>query len=465
MNKKYLFLLLPLTLSLTACEETVEGINDSPISLGTENIDAGLYLNSPELDLVVINRGLMPRVTALWSGQLIGFNQTPLQHYIYNVTGDTFSFSGYHDVILQCQFIQQHKPDNGFYQGVTRILEAFLYGTYASLYGDVPCSEAVSSVEFPKFDSQKSVFAHAQQLLDEAITYLQNESHPNYIQDYLLNGNVTRWTETAFTLKARFYTLTKEYDKAYAAAQKGISKEANSLRFIPVDDAQTQNKNYFYQNYLTLQGFGTSDLEGKQSFLFDLLDSRNNAKTDETARKAYYFTDPTISSAQKGFVSSLEPEPLVTYSENLLILAETGARTQGFETGLKHLNQQRAYLDGGGCANAAFAATPHKYEPLEATDFAAGGLLNADGKLSADRALLHEIIEERYVTGFCTFTPFDDARRLRGAKETDIAVAIPLNTGAVSQHPERLLYPQEELIANPNAPADPGLYAPTEVNR
>ena len=92
-------------------------------------------------------------------------------------------------------------------------------------------------------------------------------------------------------------------------------------------------------------------------------------------------------------------------------------------------------------------------------------MLNADGKLSADRALLHEIIEERYVTGFCTFTPFDDARRLRGAKETDIAVAIPLNTGAVSQHPERLLYPQEELIANPNAPADPGLYAPTEVNR
>ena len=105
------------------------------------------------------------------------------------------------------------------------------------------------------------------------------------------------------------------------------------------------------------------------------------------------------------------------------------------------------------------------HDPLVPEDFSAGGLLNPQGQLTAERALLREIIEERYISGFCTFIPFDDARRLRGAKENDIAVAIPLNTATATQQPERLLYPQEELISNPNVPTDPGLYTPTQVNR
>lgn len=454
-------------LSVTSCQEVVDDINNNPNALGVDDIDAGLYLNSPELGVVGIATGVLPTITTLWTGQLVGLNQTYLQYYLYNVNGSTFSFDGYHDIILQCHFIQQRTPDNGFYQGVTRVLEAMLFGTYASLFGDVPCSEAATDEPNPHFDSQLQVFDHVQQLLDQAIHYLQDDQHPSYRQDYLYNGNVAAWIEAAYTLKGRYYTLTKQYDKAFASAQHGISSEAHSMRFVPADDSQVSNKNRFYRVNLTNQGYATSSVDGTQSYLMDLLDRRKNSKTDESARKAYYYTDPAISTSANGFISALEPEPIVTYSENLLILAETAARTQGLTQGLRYLNEQRAFLATGGYANTnkQFSHYPHQYDPLEAEDFEAGGLLNAQGNLSAQRALLREIIEERYVSGFCTFTPFDDARRLRGAKETNVAVDFPLNTPNATAQPERLFYPQSEIISNVNAPVDPGLYSPTPVNR
>jgi hypothetical protein len=319
-------------------------------------------------------------------------------------------------------------------------------------------------VEYPRFESQKSVFNYSQQLLDEAISQLKTVSRASYKQDYLYNGDAQGWLEAAYTLKARFYVITKEYDKAYQAAQNGISSPERSMLFRPVNDNQSSNKNNWW-SYSQNAFFGTEDANGKQSFLFDVLDARHNEKTDETARKAYYYIDPTNATPKHGKISQLEPEPLITYEENLLILAETAARTKGLNEGLDYLNRLRAYYDKGGAVNAYFANYDYNYDAYTTDDFEKGGLLNADGALQPLRALLREIILERYISGFTEFTPWDDARRLRGAGESDIAVAIPLNTPTATAHPERFYYPETEILANPNAPSDPGLYTPTEVNR
>ncbi|MDO4163520.1 MAG: SusD/RagB family nutrient-binding outer membrane lipoprotein [Bacteroides sp.] len=451
-------------LTATSCESLVDGINNNPNDIATEDIDAGLYMNTPELASIEIQRGVFSRLCALWTGQLIGVNQYPLAYYNYQVSQSTFSFDGYQSVITQTRFIQQQAPDNKLYQGMTRVMEALLFGTYASFYGDIPCSEVCSDVEYPKFDAQEDVFKYVQDLLDNAIEYLENETSPTYRQDYIFSGSVEKWLENAYTLKARYYLLTKEYANAYEAALKGISSDDNSMYFVPVDDDLTDNKNNYYELNTLQQGLSTSDAQGvEQCFMFDLMDERSNAKTDETARKAYYAMNPADATNNKGLAAPLEEEPIITYAENLLILAEAGARTQGFSTGLMYLNQCRAYLDEGGCANDYYSTLSHSYEAYTADDFDKGGLLNANSLVPL-RALLREIIIERYVTGFTTFMPFDDARRLRGAGEDDIAIDIPLNTTAVTQHPERFFYPEEEMQSNINAPEDPGLYEPTPIN-
>ena len=458
-----LIYIIAAVLTLTSCESVVEGLNKNPNAIETGDIEAGLYVNTPELALVSIVRGLDGRMASLWTGQIVGVAQFPLAYYNYQLTESTFGFSGYADVITQCKHIQEAAPDNALYQGITRVLEAYLFSFYASAFGDIPCREVATDVEYPRFESQKSVLDYCQQLLDEAVASLQSVSQPSYRQDYIYNGNVQGWQEAAYTLKARIYLLTKDYAQAYQAALKGISTPENSMLFRPVDDNQTSNKNNWYQ-YSQNAYFGTENSEGRQTFLFDVLDGRHNSKTDETARKAYYYIDPTNSSVNHGIASALQPEPLLTYEENLLILAETAVRTRSLDEGLTWLNQLRRYYDEGGAVNSYYAQYAYNYDAYTIEDFDAGELLNADG-LQPQRALLREIILERYITGFTQFIPWDDARRLRGAGEGDIAVPIPLNTATATAHPERFYYPETEMLANPNAPTDPGLYSPTEINR
>ena len=137
------------------------------------------------------------------------------------------------------------------------------------------------------------------------------------------------------------------------------------------------------------------------------------------------------------------------------------------EIGLGHLNDYRAWLASGGRLNDTFNDSASiLYEAYDAADFEDGGMENSDGVLAAT-ALLREIIEERYVSGFGTYMPFNDHRRLRGDDETHLIPPSPLNTSAALEygHVERLPYAQDELTSNSTMDEDPGLYAETEVNQ
>lgn len=460
MKKLSIYLSFACILTFVSCSSVVEGVNDNPNDLTTDEIDAGLYMNTPEINSILIHCGDQSRRAAMWSGQLVGVSQLYLTDYLYQVTASSFDFDGYQSVITQTQYIREAAPNNKLYQGMCRVMEAYLFGSYASLFGDVPCSEVATGESYPAFDAQKDVFAYCQTILDEAITNLEAETTPSYRQDYIFSGSPTKWCESAYTLKARFYMLTKEYDKAYAAALKGVSDSNNSMLFVPLTDAVTTNKNrLWYVNNLN------ESLTTDGSYLMKLLASRENSKTDETARIAYY-TIHTVANANKGIAASTEPQRMITYEENLLTLAEAALRSQpnGFTLALSALNTLRAYLAAGGCVNSNFLTSSYAYDSYEASDFEAGGIENLDGSLTATRALLREIIEERYISGFTTYMPFDDARRLRGTSENDVAVSIPFNTSTATQHIERFLYPNDEITGNINAPVDLGLYSPTPVN-
>ena len=166
-----------------------------------------------------------------------------------------------------------------------------------------------------------------------------------------------------------------------------------------------------------------------------------------------------------GVIERFEPMPMVTYFENQMIKAEAAARTTGFSSGLSHLNDYRAWLTSGGRLNATFNDSASiLYEAYVDADFASGGMENPDG-ISAETALLREIIQERYVSGFGTYMPFNDHRRLRGDGETDLIPPFPLNTTAATDHVERIPYAQDELSSNSTMDNDPGLYVKTEVNQ
>ncbi len=465
-NLKYIALSLLLFISM-GCEKLVEGINDNPNEISSDSFEAGvLLLKGIELANVSVQAGHETRIGGMWCGQTKGLVLLYKSLAEYNISAEETNGiwqNAYQGVVKQARLLRQQtatNPKAKQYSGITKVLEANALGTLASLFGDIPYTEISNeAVADPKFDGQKSVFAKLQILLDEAIADLGASPNSLVSEDLMLAGNTVRWTKVARTLKARMYLYTGEYEKAYQEALLGVLTPLDALVFTPPAIGNgSQNLNYKMIN----QRGGYWGFTG--SYLDVLLGTkRNNSKTSENARLAYYRFDGASATNNKGIAAVNTPITLVGYEENTLILAETAVRTGKTAIGLTQLNNLRAYLAGGKAFIKLNAGDALKYDLYVLADFEKNGIENKEG-LVTERALLREIIEERYVSGFTGLLGFDDLRRL-GSKEKDIAVLPPFNSPTISQYPQRFIVAQSELSANENAPKDAGIFAVTEVNK
>jgi len=459
--------MVSLSILLTSCEKMVEGINENPNNLVQADIEARLLLTGAQLANIVAQASHTNRITGMYSGQLIGYQSLYSNIYGYALStaeSDQTWSRIYVGCIPNLRAIRDMVPDDKLLVGISKVIEAHAIGSAATVFGDVPYSEINNpDIPDPVFDGQASVFTAANALLDDAIADLNAATSRGLDEDIHFSGDKDKWIAAAYTLKARYLLQMKDYSAAYTAAQSGISSYDGNYSFFPIGSAGTVgDKNLFWT---MITGSRDGDIGTSGSYMESLLDvssgiSRNNAKTDEDARFQYSnCVNPGADNT--GIAAEFEAQELVSYEENTLILAECGARAN-FNTGLGHLNDLRAWLNTGGRLNAAFIGETYLYDPYVAADFASGGIENVDG-IDDTRALLREIIEERYVSGFGTFMPFNDVRRLR-ASDSDLVVPFPLNPGG-TQQPERLPYSETEINANGNIDEDPGLYVVTEVNQ
>ncbi len=455
-----------------SCQDLVEGINDNPNNITIEDVDAKLFLTGAMLANTSAQQGHLNRISGLFTGQLTGLSS--LYSNIFGYSLSTAESVGtwsrvYIGVIPNVRHIREQLPEDQLMQGISKTLEAMAIGTIASLCGDVPYSQInAEDVDDPSFESQISVLNAAILLLEDATGNLGNANSRTLPEDIYFGGDALKWEATANTLRSRYLTILKDYSGAYSAALDGIASADGNAQHIPRGDAAVAagDKNLFWE---ILEGARGGDIGSEGSYLASLLDPasdlyRGNAKTDETARGQYSFVVSADGSSNLGIIEQFEPMNIVSFEENHLTLAEAGARSIGFDVGLQHLNEFRAWLAEGGRINGNFSDASFNYEAYVAADFEPGGIENLDG-ISRDQALLREIIEERYVSGFGQFLPFDDARRIRNS-DPDVGVPFPLNTSSASQQPERMPYSDDELNANANAPSeDPGIFTVTEVNQ
>ena len=472
MKNIYKFLIfISLVYTVFSCEDIVSDINENPNDLIVSDVQEKLFLTGGQLANIQLQCGHLNRVSGMYSGQLIGFAALYSNIYGYNLsTGESNDEwrALYGGVMTNMRHIRENS-DSALLSGIAAIIEAHAFGTGASLWGDIPYSEAgISEIEDPIFDPQVNVYNSAIALLDEGINTLNGATSEPIDEDIYFNGNKDNWIAAAYTLKARFYLHQKDYSNALSAAQNGISSASGDLKFVP-GNAVSGDTNLFWT---ILAGSRSGDLgnnlDGTESYLLQILDSsnalsRNHSKTDETARRAYYMIDAS-GSGNEGIIQEREPQNMVTFFENKLIMAEAAGRSGGVTEGLPHLNEVRNWLNSGGNLNASFIGKAFKYSPFEISDFNDGGIENPD-KISPDDAFLREVIEERYVSGFGMHMPYNDARRLR---KSDNAIAVPfiMVDADNTRRAERMPYAQNELNSNSNAPdEDPGIFSKTSVNQ
>ena len=472
--KKFIAPLMVIALTMTSCEID-KSLNDNPNDITLADVDARLFLNGAMLANTQVQVGHLNRISGMFSGQVVGYTSLYSNIYTYAITSDESNDewnAAYVGATTNLRYIRNAAPDDKLLVGISKVIEANAIGTLAIIMGDVPYSEIGGDIEDPKFDTQKTVLASLSTLLDGAIADLTAATTRNESFDIVFGGNKTKWIEAAYTLKARYALIQSDYSGALSAANNGISSSAGDMNYIPRGDAaiNSGDKNLIYT---LLAGSRTGDIGNKGSYLLDMLNPaeakyRGNAKTNELARHNYYVIEEMSASGNTGVAHQFEPQPIVTYSENQLIKAEASARTGGFAAGLSALNTYRAWLATGGRLNSTHdVAANYKYDAYVEADFTSGGMENADN-VTKEVALLREILEERYVSLFGTWGPFNDHRRLRGDGEDNLIVPFPLNTQAVSKHVERFPYAQSEKNSNSNVPViadQEALYTKTEVNK
>ncbi len=456
--------LIAIIFSISACQGLVEDINVDPnkvTDVNGESLFTGIQIAD-----VAAQSGFINWAGGVCAGYFVGNGRLSfIQQYEYpNTDSNTPWRNIYIGVVNQARLLRSgiNVTNQDFFYGASMVIEAHAIATASNVFGDVPFSEAGND-EFttPNYDGQVSVYASLQTLLDDAIASLNAaETVGGINEDLFFDGDAASWISVANTLKARLYMETGDYGSAMAAAQNGISSASQTMKYSPPNIAGGGDLNLLndLQNSSTFGG----DITVDGSYLISLIgtdaSSRNNSKTNEVDRAAYYYDGTEINLT--GIAGVEEPMEQVSYQENLLIWAEASLRISNgdFDAALGKLNEHRANLRDG----VYFAAADGVYDDYINDDFMNGGIENADGTLTMEDALLREIIEERYVTFFAHMLGFSDLRRMK-SDPTALQVAVPVNVG--SAHPERFLYPFTETNTNSNVPDVSDLFLKTEINQ
>ena len=386
MNNKFASLILIASLSLFSCKKLVEGINTDPNN--PQDATAATMLTGVELSNVIVQEGEIARRSGMWSGyfsgQLFQYNSYQLYNVIANDYNDTWS-QVFAATIKNCRVMRQKSLEinNRRLAGVAQVIEAHAAGTALALWGDIPYSQVFDEkYPNPVFEPQAKIYDSLQVLLDSAISNLNSAAFVNFAaQDIIYQGDNIKWRQAAFTLKARYYLQTKKYDLALAAAQNGITAAANNMVMTHIDNANGSN---LYSQFMIDERPGFMSAAG--TYAASIINPagaryRGNTKTNETARFRYLYRSGTDLNYNNvgGAFHKVTPFPLITFAENLLIMAEADYRLNGFNPGLARLNTYRAWLNTGAHLTPTYAvAGTFRYDPYLAADFGTGGVENSN---------------------------------------------------------------------------------------
>jgi hypothetical protein len=327
--------------------------------------------------------GQLARQAGIYTQQIIGSNNQQLQWGTqYGVSESDISafMSGFYTGagLVGLRNIQAYGATNDkLLEGVAKVWEGLAFGTATSIWGDLPYSEAVDpDIVTPRLDAQQSIYTEVQARLDEGIAALQAAPSTGTceIYDLIYCGSaplptraqqIGRWIAAARTLKARFHLHLVErqgnaaYTAALAQAQQGISEAPTSatqaIHGQGPGDFRTfhgttldQDANIWYEFLNQRQ-----DLVAGNALVQALKarsDPRLQAYFNANASGEYTGADANNNVVGVAPASTINTpvrrapafrQPIVTWAENQLILAEANFVLNGPAAALPFVNAVR----------------------------------------------------------------------------------------------------------------------------
>lgn len=422
----------------TGCRQFLDSkdLNHNPNDPSTAS--TGPLFTGAQANLYSQVEGQLGRTVALWmesfSGQASPFNNLSL--YSYGVDDYLNNWSRVYGGggLIDLRTIEQRSLAEGdsIFAGEAIVLEAMQISMAADIWGDVPYAQAAQPALYkaPKVQPQQAVYDSLLTALANATIYLAASGPTNAgAQGYdNLSGVATStdgnnppafWTAVANTLRARIFMHMAArlgpamYDSATAAALIGIRDSTGASDFTSVHGTTAVTANIWSD----FQNIYIGDIVAA-STIIDIMNADNDPRLpaywtvggdgnyDGVAPAAPPVDAANISNLSDTRSAPGFPQPIVTYAENELILAEAACQLKN-GLALTYLNAERA----------AAGATPIVTLSLQA------------------------IMNEKSVALFQNPEVWNDWKR----------TGFPVLVGSP---PRRLTYPLSERQADPNLPAD-----------
>lgn len=456
-------------ISISSCDFTKTNIDPNNIT------EDKLLLNQrlPTLEYFFGNvlASDIPKTVGNTMGQTIYIQgNTGLNTYLYGPADPSkisLWGSSYSRVLFTAdQIIKDADSKNApLYKGISKIIYAVGLANLASIWGDVPYKQLFNIGDFPDpvFDSQESVYDGIQKLLNDAIIDLTNTTSAlkPTADDFIFNGDVAKWTKTAYALKARYHLHTirvrqTSYDLAEAALANALQSNADNcvFKFVAGNPSQTHP--------LYNERVGTQNTQVDTKFT-DLLNAKNDPRLPfystvrsslTTGKRALY--GPLYSSKDSYM-------PVITYEECMFMKAEITMAKSGkaaaesdFKTAIK-ASLERVCSEKKWTSDSGTTAL----SIIPITSSILGTFINSQGNidsLATDADVWKRIFEQKYIAMFLQAETWNDYRRTK--KYIPEADGLPILTPrAGNALPRRYNYPSNEINYNKSTPADKGIFA------
>ena len=437
---------------LTGCSDFIAPVEFDPNAVPDATVNQ-LFVAHQALQYIW-HGGTNSRFASVWMQQMGGTARQHANIELYDVNEGDFNdtwdvaYQGGGLIDVQGAITKAEEAGQRVYAGILKLHEAYLMGMMASIFGDIPFSQAVNPIEFPEpmLDEQLSVYTAMQTLLDAAIADLGSGQGagpgPN---DFNFGGDASRWIAVAHSLKARFHLHLVEvegsgrYQQALAEAQQGISDISGNWHEVHSTSATESN------NWFNWEVRRAGDIRAGAP-LMNIMNGGTPADfTDDDPRTSIYWTfgsgsfvgqyvghqvamGPPDPGTQASFINvpaqAAYGQPILTCSETQFIIAEAS-----FALG-----------DEAGARAAAKAAIDceEAYWSVDLSD------IDAAFDALSGQALFEKIMEQKFVANFLEVDIWSDYRR----------TCLPARTAApgFASIPGRWFYSDNERQTNSNVP-------------
>ncbi len=359
--------------------------------------------------------------------------------------------------------IQQAETENApYYVGIGKILMAINLGMATDIWGDIPYTDAFqgSSNLYPRFDSQESIYAVIQRLLDESIIALNQptSSFVPAVDDLIYAGNRSRWIKAANAYKARYLLHTIRRNPANAS--QILSLIAGSF-VNNTEDFQLvyneKNRNPWHIRPVLTNNTGNFTI----SFARQLVDMMNGT--------LYTYTDPRLpiiasrgtNTSFTGKINGTNQGGTATFSTTNYYCTPTAPVIMFGFAELKLIEAEARFLANGGSATSV-GSTPDAYAAYLAAIRANmdklsvpaaerdAYLANTSVAVGAAALRLTDIMKEKYIAMVLHPEVWVDMRRYNYSTAIYRDLRLPEN-----QNPElrgnwirRAAYPISETTRN-----------------